>query len=101
METIFRKYIHKAICQSGVFFNEWAWQFKAEDKARILAEELGLKSTVSDLEVVEFLTKVPAFELAYSSLKTLDTEELCRSIPMPFRPVIEEESVLNATLFSK
>ena len=50
---------HKAIMQSGVSINPWAFQFSNKEFGIKIADELGYSSSDSK-DVVEFLQTIPA-----------------------------------------
>lgn len=91
----FRKYFHKAICQSGVVCNDWVIQVDPEVKAKKLAEILGCKSQ-DDTAIHETLMNSKAIDITRYANQTVNEDEKRRSLIMPFRPVIE---VPNETAF--
>lgn len=91
----FRKYFHKAICQSGVATNDWVLQVDPEVKAKKLAEVLGCTSQ-DYRDIYDTLMNSTALDMTRFANQTVNEDEKRRSLVMPFRPVIE---VPNETAF--
>ena len=86
-----RKYIHKAIMQSGCALGDWIIQKDGIGKTRWLAKELG--ASKNDEEAYDTLMKSTTRELVDSFPLTLTYEDKRRGLPIVFKAVIEEESV--------
>ena len=86
-----RKYIHKAIMQSGCALGDWVLQRNGVQKTKLLANVLGGGN--SEQEAYDTLMKATPKDLFQNFLKTLTPEEKRRGLPIVFKPVIEEESV--------
>ncbi|KAL6434742.1 hypothetical protein ACFW04_005157 [Cataglyphis niger] len=84
---------HKAICQSGVVNNPWAFTERdtSINNGLQLAEKLG-KAT-SDTEVAyEFLKKIDARKLRKAEVELFLTEEVRLNISIAFTPTMDSES---------
>ncbi|XP_052895909.1 uncharacterized protein LOC128303096 [Anopheles moucheti] len=84
-----RKYIHRAICQSGVAVTDSFFQVEPEVKARKLARFFGYTGD-TDQGVLETLEKVPAAELAKHQNEAISEAEKLLALIFIFRPVIEQ-----------
>ncbi|XP_029047238.2 esterase FE4-like [Osmia bicornis bicornis] len=90
-----RGLFHKAIMQSGLVTCSWTTNQSRPERGFKLASILGKDST-DPVEVVEFLRKIPAADIAKSTALILTTEET-HSFHLPFAPntdEIAEDSVL-------
>lgn len=85
-----RKLISSAICNSGTALDPWLYQRNGEQKTRKLAERAGAKGT-SDRDIYEALMNAPTKFLYDNHLKVREPDELRRSIPPTFKPIIEKE----------
>lgn len=88
-DETFRKYFHKAICQSGVSLNDWVLQVGPIEKARKLSKLLGCQDILDDQMVYKTLIDAPASEFVRLANHTVTEDEKRRSLVMPFRPVVE------------
>ena len=86
-----RKYIHKAIMQSGCALGNWIIQKDGTGKTRWLAKELGAGE--NDQDVYDTLMKATTKELVDYFPLTLTCEDKRRGLPIVFKAVIEAESV--------
>lgn len=86
-----RKYFHKAICQSGTSTMEWVLQQNPEERARLLAKNMGCKEK-TDEKILQFLQEQPMHNLLAYMLTTLTEQERRLGLPIPFKPVVERES---------
>ncbi|XP_053664049.1 uncharacterized protein LOC128713213 [Anopheles marshallii] len=84
-----RKYIHRAICQSGVAITDSFFQVEPEVKARKLARFFGYTGD-SDQGVLETLEQVSAAELAKHQNEAISEAEKQLALIFIFRPVIEQ-----------
>lgn len=86
-----QKLFHKAIMQSGTANMEWVFQANPVYKTRRMAEVLGLK-TNDTKEILKFLqsNKVTPLDITSRMLSVLTPDERRRSIPLVFKPVIED-----------
>ncbi|GBP73547.1 Esterase FE4 [Eumeta japonica] len=80
---------NKAISQSGVFLNDWAYSDGACERAFRLGKHLG-KETNDPKELLDFLQSVPVKDLVKVTLPTMLPEEKYRGLPIHFCPVIEK-----------
>lgn len=87
-----RKYIHKAILQSGAAVMDWSMQREPEEKSRILAKNCGCNAT-TDKEIGNFLKSAPIEVMMKNMLSTLSADEQRRSLPIVIKPVIEAPGV--------
>ncbi|XP_049867836.1 juvenile hormone esterase-like [Pectinophora gossypiella] len=83
---------HKAICQSGVCLNEWAYNFYGKQRAFQLGKHLG-KDTNDPAELLEFLRSVPALSLVNIQLPPLELKYLDIADSIIFGPVIEKSDL--------
>ncbi|TMW44054.1 hypothetical protein DOY81_010861 [Sarcophaga bullata] len=86
-----QKLFHKAIMQSGTANMEWVFQWNPAYKTRRLAEVLGLQ-TNDTKELLTFLqsNKVTPLDITARTLSVLTADERRRSIPLVFKPVLED-----------
>ncbi|XP_062543894.1 acetylcholinesterase-like isoform X2 [Armigeres subalbatus] len=90
-----RQYFHKAICQSGCSIMEWVMQRDPEYKARTLAKLVGCKGT-TDEDVYESLMTSSTADIIGRMTAVLTDDEKIRGLPIPFKPVVESESAIDA-----
>ncbi|XP_062543899.1 esterase B1-like isoform X1 [Armigeres subalbatus] len=90
-----RQYFHKAICQSGCSIMEWVMQRDPEYKARTLAKLIGCKGK-TDEDVYESLMTSSTVDVVGRMTAVLTDDEKIRGLPMPFKPVVESESAIDA-----
>ena len=88
-----KKFIRSAILQSSCGLCDWLFQKDGVGKTRKLAKMLGSKGN-SDEDFIKVLRKASNKSLYELSARTSDpnSDELRRSLPFIFKPVIEEES---------
>ncbi|XP_035784382.1 esterase B1-like isoform X1 [Anopheles albimanus] len=82
-------YFHKAICQSGVSVMEWVMQRDSVERTRTLARLLDPEAK-TDEQVYRTLMAASHVELMGLMASTLSADEKRRGLPMPFKPVVEE-----------
>lgn len=87
-----RKYFHKAICQSGTAFGDWAFKKDVVERTRLLGKFLGCKGE-SDLEIYETLKNADLTKIQSDVMKVITPDEKRRSLPFIFKPTVEHESV--------
>lgn len=87
----------KAICQSGVCLNEWAYNLYARERAFQLGKLLG-KETEDEIELLEFLRSIPASSLVNNELPYLQINNIDLVDNIKFGPVIENPN-LNVEKF--
>lgn len=87
-----RKYFHKAICQSGTAFGDWAFKKDVEDRTRLLGKMLGCKGN-SDQEIYETLKTADLTKIQYDVMKVITPDEKRRSLPFTFKPTVEPDTV--------
>ncbi|XP_068155848.1 esterase B1 [Drosophila tropicalis] len=83
-----RGLFHKAIIQSGCALNEWA---KAPDLnfPYRLAKQVGYKGSQKDSDVLEFLNKMSARQIAKVDQDTITKDEMRSFLLFAFGPVVE------------
>lgn len=86
-----KKFINKAILQSGTANADWAIQRDGPEKTRRAAIYCGSKGT-TDREHYDILMKADPDKLYLSCFQTADPDEKRRAMPMNIKPVLEEES---------
>lgn len=92
LSPISRQYFHKVICQSGTANMEWTIQNNPLYKTKRLAELLGCNSK-DNKEIGKFLKNYDKpEEMLQHLLNTLTSDERRRGLPMPFKPVIENDN---------
>ena len=92
-----RKYIHKAIMQSGCALGNWIIQKDGIGKTRWLAKVLGARE--NDQDAYDTLMKATTRKLVDYFPLTLTYEDKRRGLPIVFKAVIEKESVSIFSVF--
>lgn len=119
----FRKYFHKAICQSGTATMDWVMQVAPMEKTIKLALSTGCKEASTDkilgmclkkaifildnfevckknCEITEIflflahLMDVSASDLYNQTNLIMTPDEKRRGLPMPLKPVVEKDAVI-------
>lgn len=85
------KYIKSAIVQSSCALCDWLFQKDGYSKSRKLARMLGSTGN-TDQDFLNVLMEATNQQLYDYSPKTCDADELRRSLPFIFKPIIEEDS---------
>ncbi|CAB3258771.1 unnamed protein product [Arctia plantaginis] len=80
---------HKAIAQSGVALVDWSLGHRSVERAFRLGKALGKETKNAD-ELLEFLQKIPAIDLAGATRKTRTPDECFRGLSIFFTPVVEK-----------
>ncbi|XP_017081852.2 esterase B1 [Drosophila eugracilis] len=83
-----RGLFHKAIMQSGSMYCEWANE-PSGNWAYRLACQLGYSGSENEKEVLRFLQKAPASEMATQGVTLVSLEEQRNYVLFPFTPVVE------------
>ncbi|XP_034827054.1 juvenile hormone esterase-like isoform X2 [Maniola hyperantus] len=83
---------NKAICQSGVCLNEWAYSLNGLDRAFQLGKLLG-KDTKDQNELLHFLRNVPVQSLVNVKLPSLELGNKDLVDGIIFAPVIEKSNL--------
>ncbi|XP_017489752.1 PREDICTED: esterase B1-like isoform X1 [Rhagoletis zephyria] len=88
------KLFHKAIMQSGAANMEWVFQLTPQNKVRGLCELLGCQSrdTRDMLNFLQSHEKVTPLNVLANTLPLLSSDERRRGLPLPFGPVVEDQS---------
>lgn len=86
-----KKFVSKAILQSGTANMDWAIQRDGPEKTRRSAIFCGSKGN-TDKEHYEVLMKADPEKLYMSCFKVADPDEKRRAMPMNVKPVLEQES---------
>lgn len=91
---------HKAIAQSGTFFNEWCISTENVARAFRLGKYFGCETTDVN-ELTSFLRKVPVEKFIKSTAATLTEQEKSRGLPIFFAPTVEKEFDGEEAYFTK
>ncbi|XP_023935362.1 juvenile hormone esterase [Bicyclus anynana] len=92
ISTMSHGLFNKAICQSGVCLNEWAYSLNGVARAFQLGRLLG-KHTEDPNELLQFLRSVPVQSLVNVKLPSLDIENKDIVDGIAFAPVIEKSNL--------
>ncbi|XP_046962306.1 juvenile hormone esterase-like [Vanessa cardui] len=83
---------NKAICQSGVCINDWAYSIYGLQRAFQLGKLLG-KDTEDTTELLEFLRNVPVSSLVNIKLPLIETNHRDITDSILFAPVLEKSDL--------
>ncbi|XP_023937851.2 juvenile hormone esterase isoform X2 [Bicyclus anynana] len=81
---------NKAISQSGVCLNDWAYDAEAKTRAFKVGKILG-KETTDPEELLEYLQSVPAKRFIALNFKVGSEDEKYRGLHVRFGPVVEKK----------
>ncbi|XP_032527253.2 esterase E4-like, partial [Danaus plexippus] len=85
-----RGLFHRAICQSGSFFNDWALAAGKIKRAFRVGKILG-KETNDIYELYQYFMSLDKYKLTNVTLSSMTYDEIYRGPPGQFIPVIEKE----------
>ncbi|CAH0714294.1 unnamed protein product, partial [Brenthis ino] len=83
---------NKAICQSGVCLNEWAYGINARTRAFQLGKLLGME-TQDSKQLLEFLRDVSVSSLVHVNLPSIESKDKDITDSIFFSPVIENSAL--------
>lgn len=92
ISTMSQGLFNKAICQSGVCLNEWAYSLNGLDRAFQLGKLLG-KDTKDPNELLQFFRSLPVQSLVNVKLPSLELDNKDVVDGIVFAPVIEKSNL--------
>ncbi|XP_077284723.1 esterase FE4-like [Arctopsyche grandis] len=91
---------HKAIAQSGSFFNEWCISYNNRARALRLGKFLG-NETNDIVELTKYLRSLPKDNFPKITMGALTDDEKFRGLPIFFTPTVEKEFAGQESFLSK
>uniref|UniRef100_A0A1B6LQA7 Carboxylesterase type B domain-containing protein n=1 Tax=Graphocephala atropunctata TaxID=36148 RepID=A0A1B6LQA7_9HEMI len=90
LSSMSRGLFHRAILMSGSSLNSWAFSSDCVQKSHLLGEKMGCTSQ-DPQELLQFLQKVPAFDLVKGQYKVVSAQDKRDVRPFPFIPTVEPQ----------